>query len=188
MSRDEATWPLPSLLNSIEGQSYHSYCHFPCSWPSAMHSAIYLSPLKPKSEQVRRYIDPEDGTEDKAQEPKPHLFVPLHLFPLSTGTAWHIFHLRKRREGKIRRKETPPPQEELLHALVDKYRRLIPNPRQQHGSQHRSHKWLLVSDPLLQLDPPAMAYVPIHQMTARKQSVRLTLLFRTSTGFIKACC
>lgn len=140
------------------------------------------------SSQARRYNDPEDRTKDKAQGPKRHLFVPLHPLPLCTGTAWHIFHLRKRREGKTRRKETPPPQEELLHVLVDKYRRLIPNPHQQHGSQHRSHKWLLVSDPLLQLDPPAMAYVPIHQMTARKQSVRFIFLFRISTGFIKACC
>lgn len=71
--------------------------------------------------------------------------------------------------------------------LVDKYHRLILNPHQQHGIQRRSHRSLLVADPLLQLDPPAMAYVPILQTTVRQQPVRLTLLLTTTVGFIKTC-
>ena len=117
-------------------------------------------------------------------------FTAASIRQWSTGTAWHVGHLRKGRGDRdggrdTRKKEKTWPQQKLLHVLVDKYHRPILNPHQRHGSQHRSHRSLLVSDLLLRLDPPAMAYVPILQTTVRQSSVRFTLLLRTTVGFTK---
>lgn len=119
-------------------------------------------------------------------------FTTANIWQWSTGTAWHTGHLGKGNSWRWggdppERKRNTQTQQQLLHVLVDKYHRPILNPHQQHGSQRRSHRSLLVSDLLPQLDPPAMAYVPILQMTGRQPSVRFTLLLWTTMGFIKTC-
>lgn len=114
----------------------------------------------------------------------PYLLRPLHpiyhckhpaVIPRDNLTHWSFGERKGLDVGgdPSERKRKSQTQQQLLHVLVDKYHRLILNPHPQHGSQRRSHRSLLVSDPLLQLDPPAMAYVPILQMTVRQPSVRL---------------
>ena len=139
--------------------------------------------------------DHEERTESKAQAPKhrwPHLLGPLHpIYHASSDTSGQpdvlVIWGKEGAGKKPEKKEETPPQQKLLHVLVNKYHRPILNPRQRHGSQHRSHRSLLVSDLLLRLDPPAMAYVPILQTTVRQSSMRFTLLLRTTLGFIKIC-
>lgn len=123
------------------------------------------------SSQPRRHMDLRDRTESEVQDT--FTWTPPSAFPLPVAGSdpqgpTDILVIWGKGEGETRRKEKNPSQEQLLHVLVDKCHRLIPNPHQRHGSQHRSHRSLLVSDLLLLLDPPAMAYVPIPQMTVRQ--------------------